>query len=131
MIYPIDISMEGKRKTKSKVMRGEQKQYGKERSPLPYRFSRGPLVMGGFRSSGTNTLGLRERHKYTLRQGPLDRREREREWKRRWRRRRELLESKSECSWADVLRGGRQRFGARPSTRTEERKAQMEKEGWE
>lgn len=32
--------------------------------------------MGGFRSYGTNTLGLRERHKYTLRQGPLDRRER-------------------------------------------------------
>lgn len=35
--------------------------------------------MGGFRSSGTNTEGLRERHKYTLRQGPLDRIEQEEE----------------------------------------------------
>lgn len=31
--------------------------------------------MGGLRSSGTHALGLRGRHKYTLRQGPLDRRE--------------------------------------------------------
>lgn len=35
--------------------------------------------MGGFRSSGTNTQSLRERHKYTLRQGPLDRIEQEEE----------------------------------------------------
>lgn len=39
----------------------------------------------------------------------------------------ELLERKSKCSWADVLQGGRQRFGAGPCTRTEERRAQMEK----
>lgn len=32
--------------------------------------------MGGLRPSGTHTLGLRGRHKYTLRQGPMDRRER-------------------------------------------------------
>lgn len=109
-------------------MRGEERKYGKERSPLPYRFSRGPLVMGGFRSSGTNTLGLRERHKYTLRQGPLDRRGRKWKRKRRSRRKRELLEGKSECV-AHVLQAGRQRFGTGPWTRTEERRAQMEKKG--
>lgn len=63
--------------------------------------------MGGLRSSGTNTLGLRGRHKYTLRQGPLD----SREW---WRQsRRELLERKIVCSWAVVLQDGRQWFQSR------------------
>lgn len=60
--------------------------------------------MGGLRSSGTNALGLRGRQKYTLRQGPLDRRE----WGRKSRR--ELLERESVCSWADVLQDGRQWF---------------------
>lgn len=69
--------MEGKEKQQNQRWRKESKEgTARRRVPLPYRFSRGPLVMGGFRSSGTNTLSLRERHKYTLRQGPLDRRER-------------------------------------------------------
>lgn len=57
-------------------MRTESRRHGKEvRRFLPHRFSCGPLVMGGLRSSGNNTLGLRGRHKCTLRQGPLVRRE--------------------------------------------------------
>lgn len=51
--------------------------------PLPYHFSHGPVVVGGFRSSGTNTLGLRETHKYALRQGPLDVKERKRRGRKR------------------------------------------------
>lgn len=55
--------------------RASNQRWGEESKVLlPYRFSRGPLVVGGLRSCGTNTLGLRGRHKYTLRQGPLDRR---------------------------------------------------------
>lgn len=74
--------------------------------------------MGAFRSSGTNTQSLRERHKYTLRQGPLDRKEQEEE---------EGAERKSECSRVDVLRGGRQRFAAGRSMRTVARRGQMRK----
>lgn len=56
--------------------------YSKRRSPLPYRFSHGPLVLGGFRSSGTNTQSLKERYtKYTLRQGRVDKGEDEDEVK--------------------------------------------------
>lgn len=79
--------------------------------------------MGGLRSSGTNTLGLRERHKYVVRQGPLDRREKEEEEGEEG----DFFKRKNEYSWADLLQGGRQRFGAGPYTRT--RMAEIEKKG--
>lgn len=63
-------------------MKKKSRGYSKQRSPLPYRFSNGPLVLGGFRSSGNNTQSLKERYtKYTLRQGRVDKGEDEDEVK--------------------------------------------------
>lgn len=68
----------GKKRKWKKKSRG----YSKQRTPLPYRFSHGPLVLGGFRSSGTNTQSLKERYtKYTLRRGRVDKGEGEDEVK--------------------------------------------------